>query len=289
MHGSATLNGATERDDGVRAVRRALAILRAFGPSDGSLPLGEIARRADLDKATARRLLRTLMSESLITQQGMNRDYSLSPAVLELSAGATPVNHLRRRAQSLLASVVAESGATSFLVVPHKGTALCIESMAGGRNAPPPVAIGVRLPMNISPAPRVLMAHLSAQERTAVLSRPFPALTAATPTDPSVLSSMVDLIRERGWEASKGHVVWGISGLAVPVRDASGEVIAALGIAGADDHILVGGQPRHLDMVLAKVRDWERRYERAAPEAPDPRPHVALMAEQLLRSSQPDP
>ena len=47
----------------VRSVRRALAILRAFRLSDRSLALGEIARRARLDKATARRLLVTLMAE----------------------------------------------------------------------------------------------------------------------------------------------------------------------------------------------------------------------------------
>jgi DNA-binding IclR family transcriptional regulator len=265
-------------------VRRALAILRAFGPADRGLPLGEIARRAELDKATTRRLLRTLMVESLITQAGNNRDYSLSAGVLALSGGATPVDKLRYRAQSLLASIAQSTGATAFIVVPQNGFALCIESMAGAWDAPPPVAIGVRLPFNLSSAPRVLLAHLPTKERADVLALPFPAVTPTTPTDPRELAARADIIRARGWEASMGHVVEGISGLAVPVHDSNDQVIAAIGIAGPDAMILDGGEPRHLDLLLSRVRNWEAELPHDELWAPDPRPHVSLMAEDLRRS-----
>src|SRR5580692_5648179 len=102
-------------DASVRSVRRALAILRAFGPADRSLPLGEIARRAELDKATTRRLLRTLIGENVVEQSGPSKEYSLGLGMLELTAGATPVDQLRRRAQPLLAALAETTGATALL------------------------------------------------------------------------------------------------------------------------------------------------------------------------------
>ena len=63
-----------EGDGSVRAVRRALAILRAFRLTDRSLALGEIAQRAALDKGTTRRLLITLMKEHLIDQSAETKN-----------------------------------------------------------------------------------------------------------------------------------------------------------------------------------------------------------------------
>jgi DNA-binding IclR family transcriptional regulator len=246
-------------EETVRSVRRAFAILRAFGPADRDLPLGEIARRAGHNKPTARRLLLTLIGERLISQQGRSRDYSLSLGVLELSAGATPADPLRRRAQPLLAELAAATGATAFLVVPYDGVALCVETTVGDWTAPAPVSVGARLPLNISAAPRVLLAFQPLRTRMELLTGPFPALTPETPTDPFQLAGMMDTIRKRGWDASQGHVRKGISGLGVPLRDGAGEVIAAVGLAGPDARMFDLDQPRHLELVLGKVRDWEQR------------------------------
>jgi DNA-binding IclR family transcriptional regulator len=256
----------------VRSVQRAFAVLRAFGPADIRLPLRLVAERTGLDKATTRRLLRTLMGEGLIMQHDDNRDYSLGLGVLELVAGATPLDPLRQRAQPLLAELAETTGATTYLVVPHDQTALCIETMVGDCNAPPPLPLGARLPLHASSAPRVLLAFMPYRERMTALAAPLPALTEATPTDPLDLSQMLDRIRERGWDASQGHVERGLSSIGVPVRDATGHVVAAIGITGRDERMMEGDQPRHLDSVLAAVRDWEGRGVCAPHALADHRP-----------------
>ena len=204
-------------DASVRAVKRAVAILRAFGPGDRSLPLGEIARRATLDKATTRRLLRTLIGESLIEQEGLTREYSLGLGVLELAAGATPADDMRRRAQLLLATVVeATQTGAAYLVVPHHGGALCVEAVVGERSLPSTWSIGERRSLNACAATRVLMAYLPLEVRMAALSGELPALTAATPTDPFLLSNLLDTIRLRDWEVGLDDVVPGIASLGLP-------------------------------------------------------------------------
>jgi IclR family pca regulon transcriptional regulator len=255
------MTASTRDDPSVRSVRRALSILRAFGPGERALPLGEIARRAEIDKATALRLLRTLIREHLVEQQP-SRDYSLSLGVLSLSAGATPADELRRRAQPMLAALAEMTEATAFLAVVHGGEALCIEALSGELAGPTLVTVGLHVPLHACAAPRVLMAFLPLEARMAMLAAPLPALTPATPTDPYQVSAMLDTIRTRGWDNSHSEIEDGVSCLGLPLRDDAGEVIATVGIAARHPPDPDGEQPRHLETVIGKVREFERRYGR---------------------------
>jgi DNA-binding IclR family transcriptional regulator len=246
-------------DATVRSVRRALAILRAFGPLDRSLPLGEIARRAGLDKATARRLLRTLIDERVIEQPRASKDYVLGFGALTLVAGPTQADPLRRSALPLLAGIAEATGATAFLAIVHDGAALCIEAAAGGHSAAVPDRVGVRTPLHAGAVPRVLMAFLPLETRMTLLAGPLPPVSEATPTDPFQLSARLDAIRQRDWDASANEVTDGVASVGVPVRDASGDVVAALGITGPVAELLEGGQPRQLELLRGRALDLERR------------------------------
>lgn len=244
----------------VRSVRRALAILRAFRLSDRSLALGEIARRARLDKATARRLLMTLMAERLVEQDADTKGYSLGLGVLELAAGLTPCDDLRQRAQPVLAAIAENTGATVFLGVVHDGAALCIGRVDGGEAIQIRAwSVGGRMPLNCGAGPRVLMAYRPAAELARILARPLEALTPFTPADSADLAATLARIRQRGWELGVNDVVEGISSVGLPVHDRSGTVIAAISISGLHVHILADDRPRHLSILQSKVRELEQR------------------------------
>lgn len=71
-----------DAEGNVRAVDRALAILRAFEDGDAALPLVEVARRAGLHLTTALRLLGTLESHGFV--QRLSSGYRLGPQLLVL-------------------------------------------------------------------------------------------------------------------------------------------------------------------------------------------------------------
>jgi DNA-binding IclR family transcriptional regulator len=247
-------------DGSVRAVRRALAILRSFTLSDRALALGEIAERASLDKGTTRRMLITLMAERLIEQDAATKGYSLGLGVLELAAGFTPCDDLRQRAQPVLAAIAEATEATAFLGVVHDGAALCIGRVDGGQAIQiRSWSIGGRLPLSCGAGPRILLAFRPAEEIAAALARPLPALTPKSPTDPATLAATLETIRSRGWEVAIDDIIEGIGSLGLPVRDRAGRVIAAISISGLRPHILSGARPRHLEVLRAKVAELERR------------------------------
>jgi len=265
--GGNAIDTQTERpEDGgtIRAVHRAFAILRAFRAQEQGLSLGEIAQRARLDKATARRLLRTLMAERLIEQAAAGGVYSLGVGVLELAAGVAPAGDLRQRAEPVLAALAEATGGTAFLGVVHEGAAVCV-ARADGRSAIQvrSWSVGGRLPLHCGAGPRVLLAYLPASEQRRILSRRLEALTPATPVDARRLAALLPRIRERGWEIAVDDVVEGLASVAVPVRDAAGRVIATISVTGLHAQMLQDGSPRH----LPAAQEAARRLEAPPPRA----------------------
>ena len=61
---------------------KGLAVLGAFGRQRPTMTLAEAAQVADLSRATARRVLRTLTQLGYVEQEG--RTFSLSPQILDL-------------------------------------------------------------------------------------------------------------------------------------------------------------------------------------------------------------
>jgi DNA-binding IclR family transcriptional regulator len=242
----------------IRTVRRALAILRAFRSTDRELPLGEIALRAQLDKGTTHRLLRTLIVERLVEQQEAGMTYSLGIGVLELAAGLTREGDLRQRTQPVLAALAEATGTTAFLGIVHDDQALCIGRVDGGLAIQiRSWSVGGRLPLNGGAGPRVLMANMPAADQARLLAGKLEAVTARTPTDPGELRERLEQIRERGWDISVNEIIEGVASVAVPVRGRDGAVIATISISGLTPHMMEDGQARHLPELQARVRKLE--------------------------------
>jgi DNA-binding IclR family transcriptional regulator len=246
----------------VRAVGRAFGILRAFTPTDRSLPLGEIARRTGLDKSTTRRLLVTLMNERVIEQDRDTKTYALGFGVLELAAGLRPREDMRQRAQPVLAAIARATGATAFLGIVHDDAALCVARVDGDEAIQVRFwSIGGRMPLHCGAGPRVLLAHLPEAELRRQLARPLDPLTPQSPTDPKVLARALARIRRRGFEIAADDIVEGIASVGVPVHDRHGAVIAAISISGLSAQILDRSDPRHLSILERGARDLEQAID----------------------------
>jgi len=79
---------------------------------------------------------------------------------------------------------------------------------------------------------KALLAWRPATEITRVLARPLVRFTERTIGDPAALLAELALIRDRGYAQALGEVEVGLNAVAAPVRDGSGQVIAAVSISG---------------------------------------------------------
>ena len=245
----------------VRAVSRAVAVLRAFRADQPSLALAEVASRAELDRGTTRRLLLTLMAEGLVRQDGVSQRYALTLRMLELAAAA-PTGGLREEARPVMQRLARETGATVFLSVAGTPGALCLERVSGDDAVQVKWwAVGTHLPWNCGAGPRLLLAHLPAEEARAALRKPS-ALTAHSQTDVAALTGHLAEVRRRGFEVTVDDVTIGLSAVAVPIQTSAG-VVAALSLGGLTSRLLASaGEPRDLallrqgaDEIAAHLRD----------------------------------
>ena len=90
---------------------------------------------------------------------------------------------------------------------------------------------GRRVPVHCTSSGKVLLTYLPEARRHAVLrAAPMTALTPHTITDPERLSAELARVRRRGWAEAINEREIGVASIAAPVRDISGEVVAAISI-----------------------------------------------------------
>lgn len=184
---------------------KGLAVLRAFDAEHAALSPADVARRAGLDRATARRLIRTLEHLGYVRRTG--RLYGLTPRVLILAAGFLQANRFGLSVQPILTAAAERLGVQIVLAMRDGDAAVLVaQSAAGAHHVSLGLTLGSRLPLATTAMGQVLL--------------------ASGPEAPEALAS----VAQAGHAHVSGLFEPGVAGLAVPVG-APGAVQAALGIS----------------------------------------------------------
>jgi IclR family transcriptional regulator, acetate operon repressor len=92
--------------------------------------------------------------------------------------------------------------------------------------------VGKRTPLHCTSNGKVLLAHLPEREWDRILGGALERRTARTITDPAVLLGQLRRARARGYAYTVEELEAGLNAVAAPVRGGSGEVAAAVSVAG---------------------------------------------------------
>jgi DNA-binding IclR family transcriptional regulator len=239
---------------------RYVAILDVFAgirggelPSNGGMNaygVTDLSRAVGVTKGTMSRYLRR-MEEVGILIRLPDRRFTLSTRVYHWGQAATPSSDLRFLANPLLKELVNRLGETASLFVLQSNAAVCIDQVDGVHPVRLNAAVGRQLPVHTGASPRLLLAFAPEEDQRAVLDQaPFAALTPHTIVDGDSLERALEQAREDGYVVSIGESNEGAIGLAAPIRDARGHVIAALSIAGPMNRL----EDERLDEALMAVR-----------------------------------
>ena len=218
----------------VAAVERAVDLLEAMtrlGPSS----LASLADAAGCTRSLAYRMLRTLEQRGFAMQDGPRGLWRLGVRNAALGRAAAAQGALASAAQPVLASLakaidenaylMIREGTTSQVVALHKADARLWQLEEIGKTRQLHAGSG-----------RLLLAHAPVEVQRQVLVERLARLARLTPktrTDPVWIAADLRRIRERGYLLTVDEVDEGGIGLAAPVRDQTGEVIAALFIAAS--------------------------------------------------------
>ena len=216
----------------VQSLARGLAVIRAFDGEHPELSLSDVARRAELTRAAARRFLHTLTSLGYVRTDG--RLFALTPRVLELGFSYLSSLSLPEIAQPHLERLSHEVGESVSAAVLDGTDIVYIARVPTRRIMSVRIMIGTRFPAYATSMGRVLLAGLPDEERDAVLAASARVhLTDRTLTEPAALRAELDRVRAQGWAAVDGELEQGLRSLAAPIRGRGGSVIAAVNVSTA--------------------------------------------------------
>lgn len=214
----------------VQSLDRGLAVIRAFDADHAELTLSEVARQAGLTRAAARRFLRTLVEIGYMRTDGGK--FALRPKVLELGYAYLSSLSLPELALPHMEQLVERVHESSSMCVLDGDEIVYVARVPTKRIMAVVIAVGTRFPAYATSMGRVLLADHSADWLDGFLaSADLRRLTPNTLTDAAELRAELAVVRERGWAMVDQELEEGLRSVAVPVRDASGHVVAAVNVA----------------------------------------------------------
>jgi len=211
---------------------RGIQILGFFDEQHQQLALADIARMAGMDRATALRFLSTLCQLGYLERSPVTKGYRPAPAVLEVSYVALSSSNLLRFARNHLELLASRTSETVNLGVLSGREVLYVHRIAQVELLMVNVFVGSRLPLHSTSMGKVLLAHLPPPELGATLNGyEFRTLGPNTIVERTRLERELDVIRHHGYAIQDEESSAGLRGIAAPIQDASGKVIAAVNIA----------------------------------------------------------
>ncbi|QPF91519.1 IclR family transcriptional regulator domain-containing protein [Bradyrhizobium commune] len=222
--------------DFVESLDRGLRLLQCFGVTSGPMTLSDLARAADLPRATARRILFTLQHGGFVASDG--KLFTLTPHVLTLAASYLRSNQLVTVLQPVLDRVATAANEISSLSVLDGDEVVFIARSSPARMFSGGLEIGYRLPAFCTSVGRAMLGQLDDADLLARLKKmKREALTPQTVTDPKALLAHISADRARGYSLVDREAEPHFRSISVPVRRYDDAIVAAINMGAHVDRV----------------------------------------------------
>ena len=228
--------GEERATDFVESLDRGLRLLQSFAASPEPMSLSDLARAAELPRATARRILFTLARSGYVASDG--KLFTLTPHVLTLAASYLRSSQLVTVLQPVLDRIATEAREISSLAVLDRHDAVFIARSSPTRMFSAGIDIGYRLPAFCTSVGRVMLGRFSDEELVTLLrAMPREKLTPQTVTDLASLLAAIKSDREKGYSLVDREAEPHFRSISVPVRRYDNVIIGAINIGGHVDRV----------------------------------------------------
>lgn len=217
--------------DFMASLARGLAVIRAFSGGGGGRSIAQLSAATGIPRAAVRRCLYTLTQLGYVGSED-GRLFRLAPAVLSLGYAYVTSAPLAVLAQPLLDRV---SGlineACSLAMLDGDEVVYIARSKAARRIMSVDLGVGSHLPAYCTSLGRVLLAGLDAAGLDGYFGRLTPIRhSKLTQTAPEALRQAIAAAADQGYAVVDQELEMGLISIAVPVRNRSGRVVAAMNV-----------------------------------------------------------
>lgn len=214
------------------SVATAIRLLKVFSEDEAEIGVSALSQRLGIAKSTVHRLAVTLVSEGMLEQNPENEKYRLGVALFGLGALVRRRMNLPTEARPLLFSLRDQTNETVLLAIPSQTEIMYIYHLESRQAIRMRSDLGVRQPAYCTAVGRAIMADQPTAIVEHMLSQPLPQRTPKTVTEPDKLRKILAQVRRQGYAVDDEESETGMRCVAAAVRDASGQVVGAVGVAG---------------------------------------------------------
>lgn len=212
----------SEQQSSTRSIDRALEILECFLNGDGRFTLSELSQNTGLSATTVLRILGALISKGFIEKDEVTKTYSLGYKVSQLSQVANHSNEtvLKNVSEPFMSELLDKYNEDVRLFVEDGPNKLCIMSLESTRSLRHIMKVGDKHELIKGAAGKIILCYMDPEKRKPLL------------INSNIDIELLDTIKTKGYAVSIGEKEEGIVGIAAPILDWNGRLIACLSLSG---------------------------------------------------------
>ena len=216
----------------IQSVARALGIMNFIGEAGRPVSLSDLGRGLGLSLGTLHGIITTLKHYDFIRQDPETDKYFLGFSLWRLG-GKVPEGFDKKRViLSHMHQLCDHYGETVHLAILSEGEALYLDKVEGKQTYRLTSRVGERRPLHCCSIGKAMLAHQTPDACEALLSS-----MKLAPVTPYSITSMtkfrahLENVRKQGYALDSEETEIGLCGVGAPLRDHTGEVIAAISVA----------------------------------------------------------
>jgi IclR family pca regulon transcriptional regulator len=247
----------TAARDHVTSLERGLGVMEILAAHPTGLTLTEMAEKAGLTRAGARRFLLTLTATGYATQSG--RLFTLSPRLLSVARTWLQGASLWTYAEPFMRETAAGLKESCSATILSGEDVVYVARVQGPRIVSLDLHVGARLPAYCTAMGRVLLSGLKPAELDAFLQTiSIVRKTEKTITDRNQIAIAVAKARQDGYAILNEELEIGLRSVAVPLCDRSGAIVAAINVSTQSARLSVAQMESEF---LPRLRQTAARIE----------------------------
>lgn len=225
-------NASDDAKNRLSSVAAACHLLKVFTAQEPELGITVLAKRLGLAKSTVHRLATTLVAEGLLEQNPADGRYRLGITLFSLGTLVRRRMNVPNQARPFLDELREKTDETVHLAVLDQPDIIYLWNLESSQAIRMRSYLGVRKPAFCTSEGRAILAFSAPQVVAQVLRSGLVPRTPKTNVDAGELVKMLEEVRRNGYALDDEESEEGMRGIAAPIRDAGGQVVAAVGLAG---------------------------------------------------------
>ncbi|MCB1519106.1 MAG: IclR family transcriptional regulator [Hyphomicrobiaceae bacterium] len=231
-------DGETEATDRLSALEKSMLVLEAIVDHPQPVSLPELTLRLGMPRQTIHRLLQQLSENGLILRDASRDRYSVGPRLSHLAFATLRSRNQTAPVRAILAELVDETGETCNVGVLDGWDFVYLERIECEWSLRVHLVAGSRVRAHSTSGGKIMLAYMDADIRKALFqARRLEAFTPNTITSLAKLEQQFEAIRQMGYALNDKEQNVGIVGVAVPIMDGTGNVLAALALHGPESRL----------------------------------------------------